>query len=140
MLSFIRPPGFQLNNNNIERLQLLKRSFHQTISFLAVSNYTDSLPIYSSTRCGIPKTKVLGLFPGNSLENLVKLLRNYAKFCEGLAINANCFENFLEPFCFEGLTYKFLHTLNISVSIQQFYELISILLVHLVNKQDLFLC
>lgn len=96
---------------------MVKESFHSTLKFIRVSNYTDILPICTSIRCGIPKSEFLLLGAGNSVENILKLLRNYAKSCFGLGIYSNCFEE-VAAFRLKGLAYKNLHSLGIKVKSQ----------------------
>lgn len=119
LFSFIHPPNFKLSNNYGEmemRLQMLKETFHSNINRLQVSNCTEILPIYTSTRCKIPKSKILELRFGNSVDNILKLLRIYAKFCYELVIYPNSLEK-LALFCLKGLAYESLRCLSIRVNI-----------------------
>lgn len=115
MLSTVHPHSFCLNENNSERLEILKKSFHPTSEGFVVSNYTESLPIHTSTRSGIPKAQSIYLHRGNSVENILKLLRYYAKCYDSIALFPNCLEN-VAPFRLKGLTYESLHSLDLLVS------------------------
>lgn len=115
MLSDLHPPGFKLLNNNSQILEILKKSFHRRISKLEIGQYTQSLPIYSSTRCGIPKTEHLVLSDGNSAENIIKLIRYYAESCKSLTLNFRCFGT-LPAFHLKGiLRFEVIKYLEINV-------------------------
>lgn len=110
----VHPPSFELADNDDQILELLKNSFHYKINKLQVVRYNPSLPIYSSTRLGIPKAYHLVLSEGNSAENVKKLIRYYAKSCNVLTLGLSCFGKILD-FQLKGLTYEFLNYLKINV-------------------------
>lgn len=115
LLSTVQPPGFELLEHNPELLDILKKTFHHTVSKFKIGYYTLPLPIYSFNRFEIPRTHKLVLSQGISADNIGKLLRTYAKSCKQLTLGFRCFGK-LPSYRLKGiLRYELLQCLKIKV-------------------------